>query len=151
MRVPEVVYTKAQMMKTNGAALTEPTASKERGWAASSMPLWTLDSEPEMPFLHNICHWMMLWKSVLIWHETQKKSGCVTIATASFRRRWTQTFWASRAAHTWTSSFIFSYCTPTMFAVPSNILTGKSCVKFNRLFVNNNHSAMSQSCPASQT
>lgn len=33
-------------------------------------------------------------------------------------------FWASRAVHTWTSSFLFSFppSTATMFAVPANIL-----------------------------
>lgn len=81
------------------------------------------------------------------------RNWCVTIATASLRRAllhrlWqTQSFWASRAVHTRTRSFLLLLRRPLRH--PTFFLSVKPRVKCNPLFVNI-HSVPSQGSPASQ-
>lgn len=139
-RVPEVdehqIYTKALMMRQtcNSSGWTDGVKGKSSDWAASWMPLWTLDStapkcrrrgtdRKDLTRYLSLCDVMEISADL----AGDSENWCVTIATASsrwafqWRLRRTQTFWASRAVHTRTR-FLFFNPTATTFALPVVVL-----------------------------
>lgn len=149
--------------KRSGSGWNNGVKGKSSDWAASWMPLWTLDStapkrrrrgtdRKDLTRYLSLCDVMEISADL----AGDSENWCVTIATASsrwafqWRLRQTQTFWASRAVHTRTRLvFFLSYCHHVRCASRCSFYL-LSPLWDSVLFVSN-HSLTRQDCPASQT